>query len=106
MQDVYWEPGMELAILHVTDFSTNALLSANDIDDYPNGAKIKFSLAAFAEERQQQIKDLKKGQRVFLRNVRVKYSGYELEGDIGARGNFAVFPLPEDDPAHKELDRA
>lgn len=106
MQDVQYEPGMDHTILHVTDFSSNELFATNDLNDYPIGERIKFSLTAFSEERQRQIRHLKHGQRIFLRNVRAKYGFSLLEGDIGAKGNFAVFVLPASNPAHSELGRA
>ena len=107
MQDVYYEPDTTQTMLHITDYTSNALFLPNDLDDYPNGERIKFILTAFAPERQKQISHLKQGQRVFLRNVRVKCGiSSDLEGDIGARGNFAVTLLYERDAAYQELEKA
>ena len=106
MQDVEYQPDNDHTTIHVTDYTTNGLFPANDLDGYPDGERIKFSLTAFAEPRQKQIRNLKRGQRVLLRNVRAKYPFGVLEGDIGARGNFAVTVLPNTDAAYIELGRA
>lgn len=107
MQDVAYEPDTTQTTLHITDYTSNALFLPNDLDDFPNGERIKFTLTAFAPERQKQISHLKQGQRVFLRNVRVKCGiSSDLEGDIGAKGNFAVTMLSERDTAYKELEKA
>lgn len=108
MANVYDDPEERKWSVHVTDFTTNEMFWQTGLDGYPGGERIDFTIFCFDKVKSRKLVNLKKGDRVYLRNIRVKLDNMEgtLEGHIGERGDFDVRRLKPDDPACRELDEA
>ena len=108
MENVIDDPEYRKWFLHVTDFTINEQFWQNGYNGYPSGEKILFTITCFCKTKLQKIRRLRKGDRVFLKNIRVKLGNHEpiLEGHIGEGGDLEVRPLRKDEAAYSELDAA
>lgn len=61
----------------------------------------------FDNGKYHKVKNLKVGDRVYLKNIRVRKDNYnQIEGHVGERGTFDIRRLPATDPKWAELEEA
>lgn len=64
-----------------------------------------MQIAVFGDYQRQKVLPLKRGERVLLQNVRVKFDKQgNLEGHIGDRSNFIVTKLAPDSEQYRQLE--
>lgn len=110
VNNVYYDPAYDVIDLHVTDFTVNENLHENNrYDGYPP-ARIVFDIA-FMEcpEFVAKVKHLRKGDRIRLNNIRVKWnsSAQVIEGQVGNRSRtFDCVMIKPTDPHYTAMTKA